>query len=247
MGIGKKLAVSMVIAFMSVAFVFSCGKKSGQGTSLDRQSEDSRVFYANIADALVAEAVKLPEAQTSGGPGIFDIMKNRVSTLADDFTVGKVSSKELSTLLWAATGQNRPNSGWTIPLARSSEPYCRVYVTGEEGTFLYDWKTNSLVKTSNEDARTKVSSRDFLARISHVLIFVTDGKAMETLRVRDGDHVNDWPAIAMGTMMQQVYLAAEAMGIGTRYISNLNNDVIHSVCGLESVDIPLGIMPIGKR
>ena len=199
--------------------------------------------FAGFAAAEAAETLKLPAPQTTGGPGVFEMLKNRASGAGGAFPTGKISLEELSTLLWAATGLNRPDKGWTIPLAMGREPYCKVYVTGEEGTFLYDWKAHSLVETSKEDARNTVSGQGFVANASHVLIFVSDGKALESFGARGAD----WGAVAVGAMTQNVYLAAEALGVGARYMASLKPDVVRSVCAIESVDVPICIVPIGKR
>ena len=204
------------------------------------------VFLLSLAGVVVAEAaetIKLPDPQTTGGPGVFDMLKSRASATGSAFPTGKISRKELSTLLWAATGLNRPNKGWTVPLGRGVEPYCRGYVTGEEGTFIYDWKTHSLVETSKEDGRSAVGTQAFVAAASHVLIIASDGKAIEAL----GPRAADWGAVAAGAMSQNVYLAADALGIGTRYIVGLNADAVRSLCALDPADVPLCIMPMGKR
>ena len=201
------------------------------------------VCVVGLAAAEAAEVIKLPPPQTSGGPGVFDMLRNRASALGGSFPTGKVSHEELSTLLWAATGLNRPDRGWTVPMARGHAPYVRVYVTGEDGTFLYDWSEHALVRTSNEDGRKTISSQGFVENASHVLIFVQDMKAFEPF----GGRWVEFGPVAAGAMTQNVYLAAEALGIGTRYMVNLNADVIRSICGLDDVDVPLSIMPIGKR
>jgi len=203
------------------------------------------VCFAGLAAAEAAEVVKLPPPQASGGPGVFDMLRDRASALGGSFPTGKVSHEELSTLLWAATGLNRPDRGWTVPMAMGREPYVRVYVTGEDGTFRYDWKTHSLIKTSNEDARKTISRQGFVENASHVLIFVQDTKALEAFGARGADL--GFGAAAVGAMTQSVYLAAEALGIGTRYMVNLNPDVIRAICGFDPADVPLCIMPIGKR
>ena len=195
------------------------------------------------SSALAAEVIQLPAPQTSGGAGIFDMLSNRASAPGASFPSGDVSHEELSTLLWAATGLNRPERGWTVPMAMGRAPYVRVYVTGEEGTFRYDWQTNSLIRTSDRDARSEISGQGFVANSSYVLIFVTDGDAIAGF----GDRGEGWGAVAVGAMTQNVYLAAEALGIGARYLANLRPEVVREICGLSPLDFPHAILPIGKR
>ena len=201
------------------------------------------VCIIGVAVSGAADAIKLPDPQTSGGPGVFDLLKSRASATGNNFPTGKISREELSTLLWAATGLNRPNKGWTIPLGRGVEPYSRVYVTGEEGTFLYDWNEHSLVETSKEDGRSVIASQSFVATASHVLIIASDGKAIEAL----GPRAAEWDDVAAGSMSQNVYLAADALGIGVRYMIGFNADIVRSLCALDPADDPICIIPMGKR
>jgi nitroreductase len=48
-------------------------------------------------------------------------------------------------------------------------------------------------------------------------------------------------------MSQNVYLASNALGIGIRYMVGLNADAVRTLCALDPVDVPLCIMPMGKR
>lgn len=188
--------------------------------------------------------VKLPDPLTEGGNGIFSLLKSRASAAGSDYPTGQVSLEELSTLLWAASGLNRPGKGWTIPLAMGREPYCKVYVAGDEGTFLYDWKEHALKEISKDNVKAAIGSQGFVGRSSHVLVFVTDGKALGNFSNSRGE---EWGNVAVGAMTQNVYLAADALGIGVRYMASLSSDVARASLQLAEGDIPVCIMPIGKR
>jgi nitroreductase len=83
----------------------------------------------------------------------------------------------------------------------------------------------------------------FAANAFHVLIFVSDGAAVEGF----GDRGVDWGYMAVGAMTQNVYLAAEALAIGARYMTSLSADVVRSALELGAKDVPACVMPIGKR
>ena len=192
-----------------------------------------------------AADVKLSEPQTEGGKGVFSVLKNRTSAASETFPTGKVSQEELSTLLWAASGLNRPEKGWTVPMAMGREPYCRIYVAADEGAFLYDWKEHALKEISADNVKGLVGAQPFVGKGSHVLIFVVGGKSLEAFR--DTDVAANWGQVAAGAMTQNVYLAAEALDIGVRYIASLKADAVRSAFKLDEKDIPVCIMPIGKK
>ncbi|MDR2179807.1 MAG: nitroreductase family protein [Synergistaceae bacterium] len=191
-----------------------------------------------------AADIQLPEPRTEGGDGIFALLKSRASAVSSNYPAGRVSQEELSTLLWAASGLNRPGKGWTVPLAMGREPYCKIYVAGDEGTFLYDWKEHSLKEVSKDNVKGTIGRQPFVAKASHVLVFVTDGKALGSL---NNPRTEEWGHVAVGAMTQNVYLAADSLNIGVRYIASLSADVARASLKLEEGDVPVCIMPIGKR
>jgi nitroreductase len=210
-------------------------------------------FFTVAAVALLAAAalctpveadVKLPEPLTEGGGGVFSLLKSRASAAGGGYPTGKVSQEELSTILWAASGLNRPGKGWTVPMAMGREPYCKVYVAGDEGTFLYDWKEHALKEISKDNVKAAIGSQAFVGKASHVLVFVTDGKALGSF---NNNRALEWGYVAVGAMTQNVYLAADTLGIGARYIASLSPDVARTSLQLAEGDIPVCVMPIGKR
>jgi hypothetical protein len=188
--------------------------------------------------------VKLPPPQTEGGMSLFESLKKRSSAAGGDFPVAPVELEELSTILWAATGLNRGETGWTVPMSKGLEPYCRVYVAQDEGVFLYDWRTNSLMEISQENIRAKVGSQNFVRTAPCILIVVADGKALsDNFNEKDAA---EFAAAAAGAMTQDIYLAAAALEIGTRYIHSMNLDEIRRALSLPEEDYPLCLMMLGK-
>lgn len=186
----------------------------------------------------------LPAPQKSGGEGIFDALASRASAGQADFPTGKISPKELSTILWAASGLNRPDRGWTVPMAMGREPYCKVYVLGPDGAFLYDWKTHGLATVAKENVKSKISGQAFVAQAPYVLVFVVDGKALGAF---NNARAAEWGPVLTGAMTQDVYLAAGALGIGTRYMASLNENIAREALKLDKADTPICIMPLGKK
>ena len=58
----------------------------------------------------------------------------------------ELSLQDLSDLLWAANGINRPDGKRTAPSALNKQDI-DIYVIMKEGAYLYDTKTNSLLQT----------------------------------------------------------------------------------------------------
>jgi hypothetical protein len=186
----------------------------------------------------------LPAPQKSGGAGVFDALAGRASGTRSNFPNGDISAQELSTILWAASGLNRPEKGWTVPMAAGKEPYCKVYVLGKDGVFLYDWKGHALNTVSKGDARLAVSGQEFVAGAPYVLLFVADGKALDAA---GGQRAAGWGLVLTGAMTQDVYLAAGSLGIGARYMASMKEDPVRDALKLDATDTPICIMPLGKK
>ncbi|MDR1133765.1 MAG: hypothetical protein LBL05_06345, partial [Synergistaceae bacterium] len=117
------------------------------------------VLWTSIAFA----AAKLPDPQTSGGMGLFEALKLRQSAPGGGFPKGELSAQELSNILWAMSGLNRGETGWTVPMANGLPPYVRIYAATKDGTFLYDWETHSLEDISDKDIRADIGAQRFVA------------------------------------------------------------------------------------
>ena len=191
--------------------------------------------------------VSLPAPQRTGGSGVFDALGNRASAVGGDFASMKdVSLENLSTVLWAATGLNRGEKGWTVPMAMGMEPYVKVYVARADGVFLYDWKAHALKEVSGADVRGRIGKQDFVAKAPCTLILVSDSEALSR-KFKDDDVREQFAAVAAGAMAQDVYLAAGAVGVGTRYIRSVREDDIEDFLGLKDDDDVLCIMPMGTK
>jgi nitroreductase len=188
--------------------------------------------------------VKLPAPQTEGGMGVFEALRKRASAPGGDFPTGALPMEELSSLLWAATGLNRGDTGWTVPMALGLPPYVDVYAASENGVFLYDWKTNSLVEISKTDIRANIGMQRFVANAPCSLIFTANAKALS--EINDEPHRREFADVAAGAMTQDVYLASAALGIGARYIDSVKEDVIKSALSLPEDDRVICLMILGK-
>jgi nitroreductase len=188
-------------------------------------------------------AADLPAPQTTGGIGIFDALAKRASAPGGDFPAGNLTPDEMSTILWAASGLNRGDKGWTVPMAMGLEPYCKIYVAEDAGIFLYNWQNNALDEISKENVRAKIGAQNFVKNAPHILIVVADGKGLAQFVEPDR---SEFANVAAGAMTQDVYLAAAALGAGARYIHSMNADEIRAALRLEDEDRPICLMMLGK-
>jgi nitroreductase len=202
------------------------------------------VFCVLLASAAFAD-IKLTEPKKEGGDGIFTLLERRASGARDNFPKGPVTLDELSAILWAATGRNRGNTGWTVPLAGGLPPYVAIYAVKSDGVFLYDPGEHALKEISDKNALSSITGDGFVRDSPVVLVFVSDpGGLGDMSRLNEG---NALAYTASGAMSQNAYLAADSLGISARYMASMKADVVRSELKLREEQTPLCIMPLGKR
>ncbi|MDR2452917.1 MAG: nitroreductase family protein [Candidatus Accumulibacter sp.] len=188
--------------------------------------------------------IALPPPRTEGGMGLFEALKKRASVSGSDLSAAEIKLEDLGTVLWAATGLNRGTKGWTVPMANGLPPYCRIYVAGNDGVWRYDWATHSLKELSKENIKGGIAAQSFVKRAFYVLILVADGEILATLN--NEKDAAEFSQVAAGAMSQNIYLAAAALKLGTRYIHSIHREAIRSALKLPQGDEPISLMLLSK-
>ena len=86
------------------------------------------IFWGGVVgsvSAQVIETVNLPAVQKTGGMSLMEALQNRQSQRS--FSSKELSLQQMSNLLWAAYGINRPNGYRTVPSACISLVRLRRY------------------------------------------------------------------------------------------------------------------------
>ena len=194
------------------------------------------------ASGAAAQDLTLPQPVNSGGPALYDSLKNRASATFSDFDKAgpALSDQTLSNLLWATSGQNRAEKGWVVPMAHGYPPYCDVYVLNDNGVFLYKWADNSLQQISAQNMKDQAGGQGFVKNASCIFAFVANLDALKGL--------NNDVTLAYtltGAMTQNLYLACQAEGVGARYIMTMSPGLGRAL-GLNDQQKPIAIMALIK-
>jgi SagB-type dehydrogenase family enzyme len=166
------------------------------------------------ARALAAESGSgdraLPAPRMTGGKPLLDALKDRQSRR--EFKPDPLSEQQLSDLLWAAFGINRPAIDHrTAPSAQNSQDV-DVYVALADGLFLYEAKPHRLKKLDDGDRRLLTTSQDTLKPAPIQLIFVSDFSRMA--RIKPDMHTL-YAGVDTGCLVQNVYLFCASEGLAT--------------------------------
>ena len=153
--------------------------------------------------------VRLPSPRQEGGMPLFDALRARRSTRV--YSSRAIVPEQLSTLLWAAFGVNRPNDGRTAPYWRHIM-VIDVYVAMSDGVWLYEPQSHSLSLYLNEDVRAETGQQDFVGVAALDLVYVAHGARMADISPEERRLFASVDSAFSG---QNVYLFCASEGLGS--------------------------------
>lgn len=176
-----------------------------------------------------AQDITLPQPKADIDVTLMKALKDRHS--AREFAEKQIPDDVLSTVLWAACGINRPESGKiTAPSAINAQDIA-VYVVRQDGAFRYEPKTNSLTRVSEKDLRGLVAGRQAFAASAPVsLVLASDHSKF-------GGHSNGAQRMGLidaGYVSENICLACSALGLNTVPRMTMDTDGLKRELGLDN-------------
>jgi len=172
--------------------------------------------------------IRLPPPETAGGMSLMQALQARHSTR--EFAGRALPPQELSNLLWAANGVNRPQSGQrTAPTAHDWREI-DVYVTTADGAYRYDPPSHALIKVADGDLRPLAGVQDFVATVPVNLVYVADLERMSGAGAEDKAF---YSATDAGFIAQNVYLYCASAGLAAVVRGLIDRDALGAALGLK--------------
>lgn len=181
-----------------------------------------------VAASASAQEIKLPEPSKTNEMTLMTALSSRQSSR--EYSSKEIDNNTLSTILWAACGINRPESGRiTAPSAINAQDI-QVYVIRKDGAWLYLPSQNSLKKVSGKDLRSLIAGRQEFASAA----------PLSLLLVSDHSKFGDMPAeatsrmglIDSGYVSENICLACTALGLATVPRMSMDSDGLRKELGL---------------
>jgi len=194
--------------------------------------------------ALAADPLKpvvLPAPQMDKGRPLMQALKDRQSR-RDINPDKKLALQELSNLLWAACGINRPDSGKRTAPTASNRQEIDVYVSTAEGLFLYEAKGHQLAPVLQEDVRKAAGKQALVQTAPAVLIFVVDEERMGNRSESDKAF---YAATDTGFVSQNVYLYCASEGLATVVIGMVDKPALAAKMKLRPEQKVVLTQPVG--
>ena len=194
-----------------------------------------------VAGVYAQEKIQLPQPDKTGGMPLMEALNKR-ATDRGPFNGQALSPQQMSDLLWAAWGVNRPDGKRTAPSANNSQEI-ELYIFTAEGAYRYDAAEHVLYWVKKGDFRKEVVTRDF-GSTSVDIFFVAD------LSKRGGSEEQKQLMSAMdaGYISQNIYLYCASEGLGTVvYAGSLSREKVAGHLGLKENHWVVGGQSVGIK
>lgn len=162
------------------------------------------VLLCSVSALMAADAAfdgTLPAPHRTGGKPVMQALQERHSIR--DFKSDALPLQQMSDLLWAAFGINRPEiEHRTAPSAVNCQDI-DIYIALSSGLYRYDAKPHRMIKVSEADVRSLTTGQPFGKLAPIQLIYVSDYARMDKIKP---DLRTLYSGVDAGCIIQNVYL-----------------------------------------
>lgn len=207
------------------------------------------------------KAIKLLEPNKKRGLPVMEALSVRASVR--EWSDKELGLQDLSDLLWAANGINRPDKKKTASSAMNAQDV-DIYVFMKDGAYLYDAANHALVPVLAGDYRSELmmmrpggpggpgapgakpeakpgpGGPPSSAPVQ--LILVSD---ISRFRMGETPSKLEWAAIDTGIVSQNISLFCAGTGLGTRPRGSMDKAKIKELLKLSDTQYPLLNHPVG--
>lgn len=198
-------------------------------------------LFISVATFAADKVIRLPKPNLNRNSEVMEAFANRHSTR--EYAAKALTLTDLSDLLWAANGINRPEEGKRTAPSAMNKQDVDVYVVLPEGTYLYDAKAHQLNLVAEGDHRGAVAGGQAFVKSAPVsLLLVSDlfrlGDAKNT-------HTQLMGAVDAGIVSQNISIFCSAAKLATVPRASMDTAKLKSVLKLTDTQLPLMNHPVG--
>jgi len=191
----------------------------------------------------------LPAPKTDGEISVESALENRRSRR--NFNDTALSQENLSQILWSAYGITSEHGLRTAPSAGALYPLEIYAVIGNvegitPGVYRYITENHEIVRVVEGDVRAELAEASLgqsMVTVAPMSVFYS--AVFERTTERYGERGVNYVYIEVGHSAQNVYLQAEALGLGTCAIGAFTDDRVRDILNLPAEEVPIYLMPVG--
>ena len=194
--------------------------------------------------------IMLPEPRTTGEISIEEAILHRRSVR--QYTKEGITLNDLSQLLWAAQGITSEEGFRTAPSAGALYPL-EVYVVAggvdglSDGVYRYRAEGHTLQRICDGDLRENLSECALKqTQITDAAVDIVFAAVFNRTTAKYGERGVRYVYIEAGHAAQNVYLQAEALGLGVCAVGAFYEQEVSELLALPDDETPIYILTIGK-
>ena len=186
--------------------------------------------------------IELNKPNLDRGMNVMQSLSVRESARIFDST--PLSLQDVSDLLWAANGVNRPQNGKrTAPSAINAQDI-DLYLFDNNGVYFYNAKDHRLDLILPQDSRSVISNQDKEPYPAVILLLVSDLSRFQ----RGDDSVKAvWAAMDAGIVSQNVLIFCASNNMAARPRAIMNKEKIKELIKLGDLQIPMLNIPVSYK
>lgn len=199
--------------------------------------------------AAAGDALTLPDPRKSGDVSVEEAIQNRRSIR--NFSDRPLTLQQIAQLLWAAQGLTDPRGLRAAPSAGATYPLTLYLVSGpggrlSAGLYKYDHAAHRISAMMEGDLRPELTNaalnQGAVARAPATVVICA---RYDRTTGRYGERGIRYVHMEAGHAAQNLYLQAEALGLGGVVIGAFRDREVARVLQLPEDEAPLYLMPIG--
>ncbi len=187
------------------------------------------IIIFNIMELKTEEIIKLNAPDKTRGLPVMTALSQRASVREFDTT--SLNMQDLSDILWAANGINRPEeSKKTAPSAINSQDI-DVFAFLKDGVYLYNALNHTVERKASGDYRSLISAnQEEFANAPAFFLIVSDNS-----KFKYGDDTQKlvWGGIDAGLVAQNICIFASSVGLLSRPRASMEQDKIKELLKLK--------------
>lgn len=201
----------------------------------------STLLFGVAMQAQTVKEIVLKAPDHTRGANVMKALADRHSER--EFAATDLSLQDLSDLLWAANGINRPaDKKRTAPSALNKQDI-DIYVFKSEGVYLYDANRHALKPVADGDHRQAVAGgQDFVKTAPVCLVYVSD---LGRFGTGVTEQTKLMGAMDAGIVSQNVNLFCAGVGLVTVPRASMDQAALKKLLNLSDTQVPMMNNPVG--
>ncbi len=192
------------------------------------------------AQEQISVEIKLPAPNNNRGTSLMNALTQRASFRS--WAEKEMDKQDISDLLWAANGINRPEKGLrTAPSAHNAQDI-DIFLFSKERIYLYNPEQHSLITLKTGDFRSQIGRQNYVGKAPISLILVSD---IRRFKKSDTGLCLNWAALDAGMISQNISLFCAATDMGTVPRTFFNDGQLRKLLALKNTQHIMIHHPVG--